>query len=535
MSERKSIVDDVWSSAIGGLDWLKSVLFGEFADNRPLSVVIADMLVSFVPGVVIVTSARDAVAVIVRLAQHPEKRDDTMEWIVLAACMITLALPLAMAAGGAVAAGIGAVVGGIAGSELGAALRAVMLLLIKEAAKLGDVIRFLQKFVKGDVIGFLRAIRFRIYEKALLQAFEKTVNKLIEICRGLRAHLEHFKYFSEAQRAIATLSEWERKFYDVQAAAIKQLPVALVELDARLAKLLAQVAPKESHTAIPAVKAARPEKVEIVAQHINDTAGKPLKSANSENSGSGARNVAAQSKASNTSEKNGGASGGGNSGAPPRKDLPDPPEKPKEGPNSKRQEVLADDFAAVYAKAPAAKVEIDALADEIAARYGGRVAKAPIKSEKRAMEKIINDYEGDPTRIKDLARNTIIVPSEKIDDVVRDLKEAGAAVKRIDPETDPFGYSGVNSNLKTRSGLIAEIQVNSPEMIYAKESEGLARGILGNDAYEEIARKVTVPGGQGHLLYEMGRSLPAESERLSQIEAESRSYYESIRRLANGN
>jgi hypothetical protein len=300
----------------------------------------------------------------------------------------------------------------------------------------------------------------------------------------------------------------------------------LGELDARLAKLLAQVAPKESHTAISAVKAARPEKSEIVTQHINDTAGKPLKSASSGRE---------QPKKSTTSGEIGIAGGGGNSGEPPRKDLPDRPEQPKEGPNSKRQEVLAEDFAAVYAKAPAAKAEIDALADEIAAKYGGRVAKAPIKSEKRAMEKIVNDYDGDPTRIKDLARNTIIVPSEKIDDVVRDLKEAGAAVKRVNPETDPFGYSGVNSNLKTRSGLIAEIQVNSPEMIYAKESETLARGILGNDAYEEIARKVAVPGGQGHALYEIGRSLPPESEQLRQIEAESRSYYESIRRLANGN
>src|SRR4051794_10336667 len=98
MSEKTSIVDDAWHGVVGGLDWLKSVLIGEFADNRPISAVVADMLISFVPGVVIVTSARDGVAVIVRMAHHPEKREESVEWILLAGCMITLALPLAMAA-----------------------------------------------------------------------------------------------------------------------------------------------------------------------------------------------------------------------------------------------------------------------------------------------------------------------------------------------------------------------------------------------------------------------------------------------------
>jgi hypothetical protein len=532
MSERTSIVDDAWDSAVGGLGWLKSVLFGEFVDNRPLSAMVADMLVSFVPGVVIVTSARDAVAVIVRLAQHPEKREDTLEWIVLAACMITLALPLAMAAGGAVAAGVGAVVGGIAGSELGAALRAVMLLLIKEAAKLGDVVRFLQKFIKGDLIAFLRAIKFATYEKALLMAFDKTARKLIDICQGLRAHLERLRYFDDAQRAIAALTEWERRFYAVQAAAIKQLPIALAELDARLAKLVGQVAPRDSHIAVPAVKAESPKKAELHAQHVDDVPGKPLKPALSEHSRGGVEKASGTASAS--AGKNAGVSGGGPE-KPPRKDLPEQIKKPEEGPNTKRQEVLGGDFSALYAKAPAAKAQIDQLADEIAAKYGGRVAKAPIKSEKRAIEKIMKDYGGDPARIKDLARNTIVVPQDKIDDVVRELEQIGAKVKRINPEDGVYGYSGVNSSVKTDSGLIAEIQVNSPEMIYAKEPEELARNILGNDTYDKVAEAVRIPGGRGHALYEIGRSLPKDSQELREVSMESRAYYDFIRGAANGN
>lgn len=179
------ILDEAWQSVVGGMDWLKSVLIGEFADNRPLSAVVADMLVSFVPGVVIVTSARDAIAVTLRLAQHPEKREELMEWVLLCACLITIALPLAMAAGGAAAAGVGPVVGGIAGSELGAALRAVMLMLVKQAQKLVDLVRFLQKFIKGDILKFLRAVKFAKYEKPLLDALGKITGKLIELVRSL--------------------------------------------------------------------------------------------------------------------------------------------------------------------------------------------------------------------------------------------------------------------------------------------------------------------------------------------------------------
>lgn len=541
MTRQTSLVDDAWNSAVDGLDWLKSVLFGEFADNRPLSAIVADMLLSFVPGVVIVTSARDAIAVILRLAAHPEKREELMEWILLCACLITLALPLALAAGGAVAAGVGAVVGGIAGSELGAAIRAVMLLLIKEASKLGDVLRFLQKFVKGDIVKFLRALQFKRYEKAIFLALNKTVGKLIEICKATRSHLDKLSYFDDAKRAIRTLREWEQRFYAVQQAALRQIPKALAELDNRKTKLLAQAFPKETHTVASAVEAAKPAAPSVKVQRVSDTPGKVIKPVISIET-RGARTAPGAKGGSGTpmaSTTGGGVAGSGAGGAggdrPPRKDKPDLVDKAPEGPNNKRQEALDGDFASVYARAPAAKEEIDKLADEIAARHGGRVAKAPIKSEKRALEKIANDYGGDAAKIKDLARNTIVVPADKIDDVVRDLEAAGATVKRISPSSNDYGYSGVNSNLRTKSGLISEIQVNSPEMIYAKEPETLARGIIGDDVYDDIARKVGLEGGLGHKYYEVARSLPVGDPQIEVIAEQSREYYDTVRRLSGGN
>jgi len=196
---------------------------------------------------------------------------------------------------------------------------------------------------------------------------------------------------------------------------------------------------------------------------------------------------------------------------------------------------VPENFESVYAMAPAAKIEIDNMADEIAAKYGGKVAKAPIKSQNRAIEKINNDYGGDATRIKDLARNTIVVQPDKVDDVVGELAKRGANVKVIDGAKDPLGYSGVNSTVKTQTGLTAEIQVNTPAMIYAKEPESIARVMLGDDTYGSMAAKTTIKGGQGHKLYEQWRILGDADPQRSAIEYQSKAYYNSVRKAFSGN
>lgn len=172
------------------------------------------------------------------------------------------------------------------------------------------------------------------------------------------------------------------------------------------------------------------------------------------------------------------------------------------------------------------------MADTIVESLGGSVAKAPIKSEERAIEKILKDYNGDTSRIKDLARNTIIVDASKIEAVVAELVKRGANVKVINGSTDILGYSGVNSTIKTQAGIFAEIQVNTPAMIYAKETESTARALLGNNLYNTIASKVGIAGGQGHVFYEQWRTLDPSSTAAKLIAQQSKKYYETIRKAS---
>ena len=329
--EQHTILDNAWGQVVGGMDWLKSVFFGEFADHRPLSAVVADMLVSFIPGVVIVTSARDAVAVILRLANHPERREELMEWVLLSACLIVIALPLAMAAGGVAAAGVGAIVGGIAGSELGAALRSVMLMLIKEASNLVELVRFLQKFIKGDILKFLRAVKFAKYEKPLMQALSKISGKLVQMVKALASHLESLSYFDRVKATIAQLAAWEKKFYAVQQDALRQVPKALAELDVRLGKVLAETAPKEAHTVSASVTTDKAAATAPVKQRIRDTPGKVLPKAKPK-----AKTPAPVAKPEASPVPKDPPTPVPD---PPLKDSPDPVKPPDEGANTKKQAV----------------------------------------------------------------------------------------------------------------------------------------------------------------------------------------------------
>jgi hypothetical protein len=209
------------------------------------------------------------------------------------------------------------------------------------------------------------------------------------------------------------------------------------------------------------------------------------------------------------------------------------PELVPQKPTGKGTSALELQLDEMYLKSPAAKAEIDTMAEAIAKATGGRVAKAPLKGRARALEKAI-EYEkrgGDASNVKDIARNTIVVEQSQYHKAVSLLKEQGAKVKTIDPKTDPMGYSGTNAVVKTKAGVPAEIQVNTPEMIYAKERPEIARAILGDEKYVELATKSGVPGGRGHELYEEYRKLPEGDQRAASLATESRAYYDRVRNI----
>lgn len=181
--------------------------------------------------------------------------------------------------------------------------------------------------------------------------------------------------------------------------------------------------------------------------------------------------------------------------------------------------------------APKANEEIHALGQSVADSIpGATLAKGPIKSEARMTEKVMKDYGGDYSKMKDTVRNTIIVPKQSdLKAAIEKLPKSEFPVKTQDAKKDPLGYSGFITNHRLSNGLIGEIQVNTPGMIYAKEPESIARGILGDAQYDAIAKKVGVPGGLGHKYYEQWRVLDPASSEAESIAKKAREYHDIIR------
>lgn len=94
-----------------------------------------------------------------------------------------------------------------------------------------------------------------------------------------------------------------------------------------------------------------------------------------------------------------------------------------------------------------------------------------------------------------------------------------------------YGYSGHLFNMKIK-GIVTEIQVNTPEMIYAKESLSKAMKILGRKE-ERIYRETGQYAGWGHKYYEDFRSKREDNPKRRKgntSKIDSRNYYANFRK-----
>ncbi len=169
--------------------------------------------------------------------------------------------------------------------------------------------------------------------------------------------------------------------------------------------------------------------------------------------------------------------------------------------------------------------EVQSLAEYIAKKNKGFVTPINYKSISSIIRKV--EKEGiTPYDIKDAVRTTIIVPKSQIYKILKELSESESFVrmKRQKPESF-MGYSGNIVNIRTSNGLIAEIQVNTERMIYAKENPENAKRILGEKRWQKIRKQTGMEGGLGHKYYEEWRVLDKADKKAQKIAEKSIEYY----------
>lgn len=99
---------------------------------------------------------------------------------------------------------------------------------------------------------------------------------------------------------------------------------------------------------------------------------------------------------------------------------------------------------------------------------------APLKSEKRAREKVEADYGGDWSQLRDVVRATISVPKmANVTEALSHLKSVGIELAqkpkdRFSKPTDE-GYRDLMTIVKLPNGMLAELQIHVKAMTLAKE------------------------------------------------------------------
>lgn len=276
MADQSSVIggfaDKIWNGVDAGYEWIRGVIFGEWQDNRSLSQVVADAMVGFVPGLGSIVTLRDLIAVIFRLAKHPEKREDVSEWILLIAMLI----PLIITVLGLAAAGIGALVG----EEVGGFMRAVALFLVKEGGVgLKVLIDFLHAHGYGAAMQALRKIKFATYESHVIKEMANQIAKLQRLLAQLgekvaALHPEHWPSWMPGQAALLAapgkIRGWIEALTTLGQKAHDMIPKALIEMDRRLGALLAgdvKAATQTSHVVVTGMAAPKVERAVQDAEH----------------------------------------------------------------------------------------------------------------------------------------------------------------------------------------------------------------------------------------------------------------------------
>ena len=190
--------------------------------------------------------------------------------------------------------------------------------------------------------------------------------------------------------------------------------------------------------------------------------------------------------------------------------------------------ILAKEITEVCKMARASGKEVQNIAESIAQKYGAKCTPINFKSDGSIRRKVLLERQEvpmfSPKNLKDTVRTTIVADNKDIDFIISDLVKHKSFVRLKEQKTS-LGYVGNIVNLITNNGLIAEIQVITPYMIYAKEPPKIAKQILGESMWNKIMQKTKLEGGLGHKFYEQWRLLNPKSKEAIEIAKKSVEYY----------
>ena len=246
-AEQQSTVSQVGS-------WIWGTIEGGFNEQQSISQIIVDAIIGMIPLVGDVTAVRDLVAVILRLVEHPEKRQDKLEWLTLVLLLFAL-IPVF----GGVIKGVGRLVLK-AGEEVG-----------KHAEIVRDIIQLLNRLGEGDAVKFFRALDFEKYTAELAGQWRKLTQRLDDVIGGVLRRAR----FVIPDGMVKRLEQLQTGIRDLKQIGERMIPDSLKELNQRLKTLQKHVYEGDWHEIPDALKSAtRETEARLVEKEVE---GKPSK------------------------------------------------------------------------------------------------------------------------------------------------------------------------------------------------------------------------------------------------------------------
>ncbi|MDC0722623.1 hypothetical protein [Nannocystis bainbridge] len=142
-------------------DWIWGLVRGGFNEQQSISQIIVDAIIGMIPVVGDVTAVRDLLAVVIRLADHPERRQETMQWVELTICLFAL-IPVA---GGAI-------------KGVGRLLARVGRNAAEAAPVLREAVELLNRLGSGNAVRFMRELDLSRYTADLQRHFRTMVGRV---------------------------------------------------------------------------------------------------------------------------------------------------------------------------------------------------------------------------------------------------------------------------------------------------------------------------------------------------------------------
>ena len=212
--------------ALDAKDWLWGTVQGAWNEKMSTSQIVVDAAIGVIPLVGDVTAGRDLLAVITRMVNEPERREQTTEWLLL----VVLLFALIPVVGGAI-------------KLVGRLLLKVTEDIAHNQALLRDMVALLNRIGHGNAVAWIKSLDLMRYQNDLLNAFNRFMNQLIDIMNAIDNRMG---WLSPAMKQAT--ARWVEQFGQIKRLGSKMIPQALKDLNNRLKVIQQMVYKGEVHS-----------------------------------------------------------------------------------------------------------------------------------------------------------------------------------------------------------------------------------------------------------------------------------------------